>query len=47
MPLPHEINQTISQPYIVAYLTEAIKRCPTDQVLEIGTDSGYQAAVLS
>jgi protein-L-isoaspartate(D-aspartate) O-methyltransferase len=40
-------NQTISPPYIVAYMTEKIDPQPTDKVLEIGTGSGYQAAVLS
>lgn len=39
-------NQTISQPYIVAYMTEAMRLTPRDRVLEIGTGSGYQAAVL-
>ncbi len=39
-------GQTISQPYIVAYMTEALGIRPTDRVLEIGTGSGYQAAVL-
>lgn len=46
-PLPIGYGQTISQPYIVAYMTEIIKPKPTDKVLEIGTGSGYQAAVLS
>ncbi|MBV8887078.1 MAG: protein-L-isoaspartate(D-aspartate) O-methyltransferase [Chroococcidiopsidaceae cyanobacterium CP_BM_RX_35] len=45
-PLPLAHNQTISQPYIVAYMTEAAKISPNDRVLEIGTGSGYQAAVL-
>lgn len=45
-PLPIGSAQTISQPYIVAYMTEAAKVSPTDRVLEIGTGSGYQAAVL-
>ncbi len=45
MPIGHK--QTISPPYIVAYETEAIDPQPTDKVLEIGTGSGYQAAVLS
>ncbi|MBN2293272.1 MAG: protein-L-isoaspartate(D-aspartate) O-methyltransferase [Pirellulales bacterium] len=40
-------KQTISPPFIVAYMTEAISPKPTDKVLEIGTGSGYQAAVLS
>ena len=40
-------SQTISPPFVVAYMTEAIDPQPTDRVLEIGTGSGYQAAVLS
>jgi protein-L-isoaspartate(D-aspartate) O-methyltransferase len=46
-PLPIGYGQTISQPYIVAYMTESLELKPTDKVLEIGTGSGYQAAVLS
>jgi len=46
-PLPIGYGQTISQPYIVAYMTEALKLRPGAKVLEIGTGSGYQAAVLS
>lgn len=46
-PLPIDGGQTISQPYIVAYMTEALELTSTDQVLEIGTGSGYAAAVLS
>ena len=45
-PLPIAAGQTISQPYIVAYMTDAAGIAPTDKVLEIGTGSGYQAAVL-
>ena len=45
-PLPIGLGQTISQPYIVAYMTEAADIAPGDKVLEIGTGSGYQAAVL-
>lgn len=45
-PLPIGHNQTISQPYIVALMTELLEPKPTDKVLEIGTGSGYQAAVL-
>jgi protein-L-isoaspartate(D-aspartate) O-methyltransferase len=45
-PLPIGEGQTISQPYIVAFMTEALALRPTDRVLEIGTGSGYQAAVL-
>ena len=47
MALPIGEGQTISPPFIVAYMTEAIDPQPTDKVLEIGTGSGYQAAVLS
>jgi len=46
-PLPIAEGQTISQPYIVAYMTEALELSGTDRVLEIGTGSGYAAAVLS
>lgn len=46
-PLPIGEGQTISQPYVVALMTEALLLKPTDKVLEIGTGSGYQAAVLS
>ena len=46
-PLPIGFDQTISQPYIVAYMTEAIEPTATKKVLEIGTGSGYQAAVLA
>ncbi|MBP7868010.1 MAG: protein-L-isoaspartate(D-aspartate) O-methyltransferase [Acidobacteria bacterium] len=46
-PLPIGLGQTISQPYIVAYMTEEARIRPADRVLEIGTGSGYQAAVLS
>jgi protein-L-isoaspartate(D-aspartate) O-methyltransferase len=46
-PLPIGEGQTISQPYVVALMTEALKVKPTDRVLEIGTGSGYQAAVLA
>jgi protein-L-isoaspartate(D-aspartate) O-methyltransferase len=45
--LPIPCGQTISQPYIVALMTEALKVEPHSRVLEIGTGSGYQAAVLS
>ncbi|MCP1335973.1 protein-L-isoaspartate(D-aspartate) O-methyltransferase [Futiania mangrovi] len=45
--LPIEFGQTISQPYVVAFMTEALKVGPRDRVLEIGTGSGYQAAVLA
>jgi len=46
-PLPIGEGQTISQPYIVALMTEILQLKPSDRVLEIGTGSGYQAAVLS
>jgi protein-L-isoaspartate(D-aspartate) O-methyltransferase len=46
-PLPIGHDQTISQPYIVAFMTEALNPAPADRVLEIGTGSGYQAAVLA
>ena len=46
-PLPIGHGQTISQPYIVAFMTEQLEPKPTDRVLEIGTGSGYQAAVLA
>ena len=45
-PLPIKENQTISQPYIVALMTQSARLKPTDRVLEIGTGSAYQAAVL-
>jgi protein-L-isoaspartate(D-aspartate) O-methyltransferase len=46
-PLPIGHGQTISQPFIVAFMTEKLDPKPTDRVLEIGTGSGYQAAVLA
>jgi protein-L-isoaspartate(D-aspartate) O-methyltransferase len=46
-PLPIGHGQTISQPYVVAFMTEALVLRPRDRVLEIGTGSGYQAAVLA
>ncbi|WP_198244735.1 protein-L-isoaspartate(D-aspartate) O-methyltransferase [methane-oxidizing endosymbiont of Gigantopelta aegis] len=46
-PIPIGAGQTISQPYIVALMTDLLKTRPTDRILEIGTGSGYQAAVLS
>lgn len=46
-PLPIGERQTISQPYIVAFMTQALELEPRDRVLEIGTGSGYQAAVLA
>src|SRR5262245_52846621 len=46
-PLPIGDGQTISQPFIVAYMTEVLQTAPDQTVLEIGTGSGYQAAVLA
>ena len=46
-PLPIGQSQTISQPYIVALMTEQLRLEPSDRVLEIGTGSGYQSAVLA
>jgi len=46
-PLPIGEGQTISQPYIVAYMTEALELSGGEKVLEVGTGSGYQAAVLA
>ena len=46
-PLPIGLDQTISQPYIVAFMTEQLRLRPSDRLLEIGTGSGYQAAVLA
>jgi protein-L-isoaspartate(D-aspartate) O-methyltransferase len=46
-PLPIPADQTISQPYVVAYMIAALDLEPADRVLEIGTGSGYAAAVLS
>ena len=46
-PLPIGEQQTISQPYIVAEMTQALEVDPNDRVLEIGTGSGYQAAILA
>ncbi|MDZ7340411.1 MAG: protein-L-isoaspartate(D-aspartate) O-methyltransferase [candidate division KSB1 bacterium] len=46
-PLPIGEGQTISQPYIVAFMTEALKLKGNERVLEIGTGSGYQAAILA
>jgi protein-L-isoaspartate(D-aspartate) O-methyltransferase len=45
LPIGHD--QTISQPYIVAFMTEQLRPEPTDRVLEVGTGSGYQAAILA
>jgi protein-L-isoaspartate(D-aspartate) O-methyltransferase len=46
-PLPIGYGQTISQPYIVAFMTEELRLKPSDRVLEIGTGSGYQTAILA
>ena len=46
-PLPIGEDQTISQPYIVALMTELLEIRETDRVLEVGTGSGYQAAILA
>jgi protein-L-isoaspartate(D-aspartate) O-methyltransferase len=46
-PLPIGHGQTISQPYIVALMTELLETRPTDKALEVGTGSGYQAAILA
>jgi protein-L-isoaspartate(D-aspartate) O-methyltransferase len=46
-PLPIGYGQTISQPYVVAFMTEQLRPKPNDRVLEVGTGSGYQAAILA
>jgi protein-L-isoaspartate(D-aspartate) O-methyltransferase len=46
-PLPIGCGQTISQPYVVAYMTERLRLNGTERVLEVGTGSGYQTAVLA
>ena len=46
-PLPIGFNQTISQPYIVAFMTHLLELTGSERVLEVGTGSGYQAAILS
>ena len=46
-PLPIGNNQTISQPYMVALMTNLLRLCERDNVLEVGTGSGYQAAILA
>jgi protein-L-isoaspartate(D-aspartate) O-methyltransferase len=47
MPLPIACGQTISQPSVVGIMTQALKINPRDKILEVGTGSGYQAAILS
>lgn len=47
IPLPIGNGQTISQPYIVAFMAQALRLRPTDRVLEIGTGSGYAAAIMA
>ena len=47
IPLPIGYQQTISQPFVVGFMTETLQLKPTDRVLEIGTGSGYQAAILA
>ena len=47
MPLPISCGQTISQPSIVGIMTQALRISPRDKILEVGTGSGYQAAILS
>ncbi len=47
IPLPIGLDQTISQPFIIALMTEALALTGTERVLEIGTGSGYQAAILA
>ena len=47
IPLPLECEQTISQPYVVAYMIDSLKLKKTDKVLEIGTGTGYQTAIIS
>jgi len=47
MPLPVDCKQTISQPYVIAYMIDCLKLKKTDVVLEIGTGTGYQTAIIS
>ena len=47
IPLPIDCEQTISQPYVVAYMIDCLKLKKTDRVLEIGTGTGYQTAIIS
>ena len=46
-PLPIGLEQTISQPFIIALMTEALELTGSEKILEVGTGSGYQAAILS
>ena len=46
-PLPVECEQTISQPYVVAYMIQCLKIKKTDKILEVGTGTGYQTAIIS
>ena len=45
--LPNECEQTISQPYVVAYMIDCLKLKKTDKILEVGTGTGYQTAIIS
>ena len=47
MALPADCEQTISQPYVVAYMIDCLKLKSTDKVLEVGTGTGYQTAIIS
>ena len=47
MPLPIDCKQTISQPYVAAYMIDCLKLKKTDIVMEIGTGTGYQTAIIS
>ncbi len=47
IPLPIDCKQTISQPYVVAYMIDCLKLKKTDTILEIGTGTGYQTAIIS
>ena len=47
IPLPIDCEQTISQPYVVAYMIDCLKLKKTDKILEVGTGTGYQTAIIS